>query len=617
VGVSGEEGLARIELQLGASHSQLEAEGLAELALTLWSQGLERSTPGLEARVESRRTVLSLRAPLDELEEELLALLGRIGPDAVDAEQFASDRAKLVAARAAQHSSASGRAQRLAVRLSLGHDSHSYRTQATADHLAAHELDALEDWLTSHLSRARLRVGLVGLPDSEELTRRVDAALAALPAEDQAEPLRISSFLLPERALAYCLDGPELESTHVSLRMAGPGANTGEEAALRLWMEAVMGGESALLAAGLPPEASSSLALVLQPESVRQSSVCIDFSAPPAQADVALAQLLENVHSLLSDLPNPALRAARERLVASETEPSEEQRLARALEAHSGVRGAQASQVALSVWQDLREDSLLVAAQTLLNPLGRIVVGVGADVSSRLERVLPVQPVRWEDAPLRTPEARAEVDQLLEAMGGQEGWGQLTALRLSSRCDYEVARPNTEPVSTHFRMIQWISMQDARSRTDQIQFGVTTTNVVAEGRAWMRSSQGITDLGGQLQTLALRRMQRTLYRMVHQLALDVDLSYELDERGRLQLGTEHGTLAWLELDADTHLPRRLYWPTDQGEQFIDYLEWMEHESLLYPARWRFEGGTVANWSNQEIEPLSAIDEELLRDPRLQ
>ena len=172
---------------------------------------------------------------------------------------------------------------------------------------------------------------------------------------------------------------------------------------------------------------------------------------------------------------------------------------------------------------------------------------MGDDVGSKLERVLPAQSVRWEDAPLRTAEAHAVVEQMLEAMGGREGWAQLRALRLSSRCDYEVARPNSAPVPTHFQMNQWISMQDARSRTDQIQFGVTTTNVVAEGRAWMRSSQGITDLGGQLQTLALRRMQRTLYRMVHQLALEVDLSYELDERGRLQLGTEHGTLAWLEL----------------------------------------------------------------------
>jgi len=177
--------------------------------------------------------------------------------------------------------------------------------------------------------------------------------------------------------------------------------------------------------------------------------------------------------------------------------------------------------------------------------------------------------------PASDPEAAAQVERLLEAMGGRELWANLQSAEATTETEVEQSgtwRTRTAHV--------WRFFDRAENRVEQSALRETTT-VIDGTPGWVDGNLGIKNVSNGTYRSLVLTVRRWLYSVLHQLAVeDSILVATLNEEGRLVLSDRLGEVLWIEL-GENGRPLRSGYFDGFKDQISIYKTWSKSGDYLY------------------------------------
>jgi len=176
-----------------------------------------------------------------------------------------------------------------------------------------------------------------------------------------------------------------------------------------------------------------------------------------------------------------------------------------------------------------------------------------------------------------TPAGRAEVERLLAAVGGRERWRDLKTLRTRSAAELAEVQGVLTLVTT-------VDLERGWLRVDSVA-PTQMSWIVRPDAGWLLQGDTTRDLAAAEAARLRERQTRSLYSVLHALALDRTPPPRLGPEERLELADATGVWCWLRLD-EAGLPKRLGYQLagETLETVYDYSEWAETDGWRYPLR---------------------------------
>ena len=177
--------------------------------------------------------------------------------------------------------------------------------------------------------------------------------------------------------------------------------------------------------------------------------------------------------------------------------------------------------------------------------------------------------------PASEPEAVAQVDRLLEAMGGRELWANLQGAEVMTETEVEQSG-SWRTRTAHL----WRYFDRAENRVEQSALRNSIT-VIDGTPGWFDAKLGIKNLSNGTYRALVLTVRQWLYSLLHQLAVeDSVIVATLDDEGRLVLSDSLGKICWFEL-AENGRPARKGYFDGHGEQVTVYKTWSKSGDYLY------------------------------------
>ena len=417
--------------------------------------------------------------------------------------------------------------------------------------------------LTQDKARAAVESGLAGLGD-----------VGPVPA-DPNRPL----YSIPV-AKIYIVDVPDAD--HVELRLLSPGLtrNGKPQPYLDSWKWVVNGGpesrlQNEVVDAGLATSVECGFDSDWNRMGAFRGSISSTFEDVGEALHAYMTVVQDQRNGLLTrpmveegrarqaeweaaQLKDPSVRAYRQAQVALHNYPENY------FEVHS------------SLIQTVRARHVIQALRRHMYSRGVIMIAAGP--AEKITENLQYYTDTFDytlTTPASEPEAVAQVDRLLEAMGGRELWVNLKGAEVTT--EIEVEQNGTWQTRTSHL---WRYFDRAEQRVEQ-NYLREFTAVIDGTPGWVEGSLGVQNLSnGTYRELALDT-RRWLYSVLHHLAVeDSVIVARLDETGRLALSDRIGDLCWIEL-AENGRPKRSGFFDGHAEQLTIYNTWSKSGDYLY------------------------------------
>lgn len=536
-----------------------------------------------ELEISSEEDRLSIR--FNCLSEDLPELLARIG-ELLSAPTFEADAVEMIrmqtlTALARSQDDGGALADRTMDELLYGARS-PYGRQETEASIKAIGREDLAAFAASNLGRDRLHAGLSGDFDREEVTKLVTALAKRLPEVGPAPALPQPVFNTLDHTTIYVVDRPGVPQTE--LRIGGPGLATSDadQPALTVWSYVVgSGGMTNRLMMRVRTELGLAYGVGcgFAPRLTRKGSFYGYCATRNDAVGEALAEMLETItESAGLAIPSDELEAGRGQLLAGHVfrldTPAELLERALVLE-FAGLEGDFWAEN-LSRLEQVSSREIQAAAHRHIPP-GRflcVAVGPADEIIPSLSAVAEVVRI---DEQKSTGDASAQVEAMLEALGGRAAWARLETVHIKQTAT--ISYPNGDAVVP---VEQWRRFEPLSIRLKQRTPGGTTyTNVMTPDQGWLKSPTGVSRVPAEQVATWQDVLSRWLYYNLHRLAVeDSDLVAGLGEDGRLILSDSTGRVGWIELGED-HRPLAMGAGTARAEKVYHYSDWTEAKGLFF------------------------------------
>ena len=391
-----------------------------------------------------------------------------------------------------------------------------------------------------------------------------------------AERATFAGFIQPARTRVWIVDRPG--STHAEVRLAAPGIRRLDPDAsqLELWSRFVgTGGRAQRLGDHFPER---DVTAGFRTNWGRTGTFFGSFRAPADKVARKLGGLLRILEEA-KRAPSPeTLDRLRRRLMNEEVAASDEPReaLARVLDlVFYGYPEDFYRRRTLS-WRNADPEGIAAAVEARLD-LGRlavVVVGPMESLSKSLAGFGDVESLSLEQALSPGADQPDVVEAMFEALGGRENWAEAAAVQ----AEIDIVMSDREIPSR-----QWSDLNGPRFRAEYLIAGESVVLVMDAASATQATSQGRVRLDDARHAEQLAVQRKTLWVILHRMALDAGVRVRLDEERNLTVRDDAGLDVRIELGED-HLPRRVTDESADPPIVRELLDWSSGGALSFPQR---------------------------------
>lgn len=578
---------ARLVFRAGSVNEPDDRAGLCELLVRALvaggsvTQGPESLSTWLAAhgaRLEATAGPETIEIAFEAGAADFDDLLGRVvtllTSPAYPEKALSEARAELVAALAQRERDLGAAADDLTQRLALGSET-AWSRRPTGESLAAVRRMDLLGFHRAWIGQSILTVGVAAGRGEEELAARVERALSRL--QRGAAPLApkaprfVPSGVLP----VWIIDAPDAE--RVELRVATPVPIDTESArAIELWMRGLnqRGGDDAALRSAQRRVQALRFGTLSVRRTLEPAGWTAAGSAPVDQAVDACEALYDALsgNPRRSVSPENVLRVQRE----LEVELGTVERLAiatRDVAAGLDVRARAAHLEELRA-VSVAEVERAVHTRLTQRPPVVVVVGPARQLYARLALLGPVSVHNALQEPRGSPEGLELRARMLDALGGAQRWARLVGTRVEGEMrSLGSLRPTPAARARDLvrRLVRW----------DRDENSVMSTSVATPTGGWLRTMRSVYDLPAARHARLVRREDRALDQVLHDLAVDPGFEVRLGFEGRLDVFEGDVRHCWITID-DAGLPSILGYDGDEPGRTA-YSDWREEQGYRWPA----------------------------------
>ena len=580
--------------QAGSLREPAQKTGLAELFAEGLRQGGSKSFTGEELNlwldahaadfgIESTEDQLRIRFNcLSEDTDELLLRIGQLlTAPTFETRAIETARMQMLTAIARERDDAGALADKALDRLMFGERS-PYGRKPTEMSVQSIEQADLVAFAAAHLGIDRLTLGLSGDFDSTHVQTTLGSVLSGLPELGPVAELPQPVFKPMARTKIYVIDRPGVPQTE--LRLGGPGLTTDavDQPALTLWSYVVgLGGMTNRMMVRVRTELglAYSVGAGFSPRLHRRGVFFGYCGTRNDGVGEALSEMIEVItQSAATLIPDAELEAARNRLLAGHVfqRDTAREQLERALALEFYGKPASFWETNLERLGTVDATEIQAAVRRHVPP-GRflcVAVGPADEIVPSLSSVAEVI-VLGEVGKLAP--AEAEVEAMLEALGGRAAWARLESVHVKQVAEIEYPSGTAEVPVEQWRSFRPLSIR-LKQRTPG---GATYTNVITPSEGWLKSPTGVASVPADQVAAWQELMSRWLYYNLHRLAIgDEALSSGLDENGRIHLFDSGGPVGWIELGPDQR-PSAMGSETAGTEKVFRYSDWTEAGGIYF------------------------------------